>query len=179
MMNLAMSGHNVFVGGKPGTGKTYTVKRVANILEQTKRVKITCTTGMACSLCDDAMTLHSFSGIQNSRMNVDSLVTSVLSRDSCKRRWIETDVLIIDEVSQLSSKNFEMINSLAQRVRGSTKSFGGMQVICDGDFFQLPPIGNDVDEGKYCFESVLWGPFRGTGESLQTRFKREAVSRSP
>lgn len=174
VMNLAMSGHNVFVGGKPGTGKTYTVKRVANILEQTKRVKITCTTGMACSLCDDAMTLHSFSGIQNSRMNVDSLVTSVLSRDSCKRRWIETDVLIIDEVSQLSSKNFEMINILAQRVRGSTKSFGGMQVICVGDFFQLPPIGNDVDEGKYCFESVLWGHVFGHSVVLEKVYRQDS-----
>ena len=103
---------------------------------------------MACSLYDDAMTLHSFSGIQNSRMNIASLVTSVLNQDSCKRRWTETDVLIIDEVSLMSAKNFEVINVLAQRVRGCTKSFGGLQVICVGDFFQLPPIENDVDKGK-------------------------------
>jgi hypothetical protein len=57
-MDLAMDGHNVFVGGKPGTGKTYTVKRVVGVLKQTKQVTITCTTGMACSLYDDGMTLH-------------------------------------------------------------------------------------------------------------------------
>ena len=147
VMNLAMDGHNVFVGGKPGTGKTYIVKRVVSVLQQTKQVKVTCTTGMACSLYDDAMTLHSFGGIQNSRMNVDSIVSSIMSRDTCKRRWLETDVLCIDEVSQLSAKNFELMNTLAQRVRGSTKLFGGLQVICIGDFFQLPPIENDVDEG--------------------------------
>jgi ATP-dependent DNA helicase PIF1 len=155
-MNLAMDGHNVFVGGKPGTGKTYTVKRVVNILKQTRQVKVSCTTGMACSLYDDAMTLHSFAGIKNSRMNVDAIVSSVMSQDACKCRWLETDVLVIDEVSQLSAKNFELINILAQQIRGSTKLFGGLQVICVGDFFQLPPIENDVDEGKYCFESTLW-----------------------
>lgn len=67
VMDLAMDGHNVFVVEKPGTGKTYTVKRVVSILKQTKQVTITCTTGMACSLYDDGMTLHSFAGIQNSK----------------------------------------------------------------------------------------------------------------
>ena len=133
VMDFAMDGHNVFVGGKPGTGKTYTVKRVVSVLKQTKQVKVTCTTGMACSLYDDAMTLHSFAGIQNSRMNVDSLISSVMGRDACKLRWLETDVLCIDEVSQLSAKNFELMNVLAQQVRGSTKLFGGIQVICIGD----------------------------------------------
>ncbi len=155
-MNLAMDGHNVFVGGKPGTGKTYTVKRVVNVLKQTRQVKVSCTTGMACSLYDDAMTLHSFAGIKNSRMNVDAIVSSFMSHDACKCRWLETDVLVIDEVSQLSTKNVELINILAQQIRGFTKLFGGLQVICVGDFFQLPPIENDVDEGKYCFESTLW-----------------------
>jgi Cdc6-like AAA superfamily ATPase len=61
VMTLAMSGHNVFIGGKPGTGKTYTVKRVVNSLKQTRNVKVTCTTRMACSLYDKAMTIHSFS----------------------------------------------------------------------------------------------------------------------
>lgn len=156
VMDIAMGGHNVFVGGKPGTGKTYTVKRVEEILKQTKNVKVTCTTGMACSLYEEAMTIHSFAGIHNTRLNVDALVTSILSRDNCKQRWIETDALIIDEVSQLSAKNFEVLNTLAQRVRGNKELFGGLQLICVGDFYQLPPIRSDIDEGKYCFESPLW-----------------------
>ena len=173
VMNLAMDGHNVFVGGKPGTGKTYIVKRVVSVLQQTKQVKVTCTTGMACSLYDDAMTLHSFGGIQNSRMNVDSIVSSIMSRDTCKRRWLETDVLCIDEVSQLNAKNFELMNTLAQRVRGSTKLLGGLQVICIGDFFQLPPIENDVDKGRYCFESILWQHVFNHSVVLETVYRQD------
>ena len=79
VMNLAMSSHNVIVGGKPGTGKTYTVKRLEKSLKQIKSVKITCTTGMACLLYDEAMTIHSFAGIKDSSLNVDALVTSIRS----------------------------------------------------------------------------------------------------
>ena len=37
VMNLAMDGHNVFVGGKPGTGKTYIVKRAVSVLQKQNR----------------------------------------------------------------------------------------------------------------------------------------------
>ena len=105
-------------------------------------------------------------------MNVDSIVSSIMSRDTCKRRWLETDVLCIDEVSQLSAKNFELMNTLAQRVRGSTKLFGGLQVICIGDFFQLPPIENDV-EGRYCFESILWQHVFNHSVVLETVYRQD------
>jgi hypothetical protein len=39
-------------------------------------------------------------------------------------------------------------------------SFGGIQVILFGDFFQLAPVGDDDEWGEissqYCFESPLW-----------------------
>ncbi|CAB4037363.1 ATP-dependent DNA helicase PIF1, partial [Paramuricea clavata] len=174
-MNLAMSGHNVFIGGKPGTGKTYTVKRVVNSLKNMRNVKVSCTTGMACSLYEEAMTIHSFSGMKNARLDVESLVTGIMSQESgcTHKRWVETDVLIIDEVSQLSAKNFEIINILAQRVRGVQKLFGGLQLICAGDFFQLPPIKSDVDEGKYCFESPLWKQVFGHSVMLEKVYRQD------
>lgn len=111
---------------------------------------------MACQLYDKALTLHSFAGLINSRMDVEALVNSVLSRESCLARWRNTEVLVIDEVSQLSKKTFETINFISQRVRGEDKPFGGLQVIAVGDFRQLPPVSNDLDKGAYCFESPLW-----------------------
>ena len=86
---------------------------------------------------------------------VDAVVKSIKSRQDCYSRWQTTDVLIIDEVSQLSRRTFDHINFIAQKVRGiETKPFGGMQVIAVGDFKQL--VSSDIDEGQYCFESLLW-----------------------
>ena len=31
-----------------------------------------------------------------------------------------------------------------------------MQVWGVSNFYQLPPVRNDMDDGKYCFESHLW-----------------------
>ncbi|CAB4036725.1 ATP-dependent DNA helicase PIF1 [Paramuricea clavata] len=63
VLDLAMNGHNVFIGGAGGTGKTFTVKKLVELLSVTKNASVTCTTGMACGLYDNAITLHSFVGL--------------------------------------------------------------------------------------------------------------------
>ena len=132
---------------------------------------------MACSLYDEAMAIHSFSGMKNARLDVESLVTGILSQESSctQQRWVETNVLIIDEVSQLCAKNFEIITILAERVRGIKKLFGGLQLICAGDFFQLSPIKSDVDEGKYCFESLLWKQVFGHSVMLEKVYRSDLL----
>ena len=87
------------------------MKKLVNCLCGTKNVAVTCTTGMACQLYDTVTTLHSFAGLINSRMNVDELIVSVRSRESCLARWNTIEILIIDEVSQLSRKDLKLLIS--------------------------------------------------------------------
>jgi ATP-dependent DNA helicase PIF1 len=49
-------------------------------------------------------------------------------------------VLIVDEVSMLHGSLLAKLNEIAKHVKGSTRPFGGIQLICTGDFFQLPPV---------------------------------------
>ncbi len=122
-----MNGHNVFLSGSGGTGKTFTVKKLVEFLTVCKNVAVTCTTDMACGLYDDALTLHSFVGLKSSRMDVDAVVKSIKGRQECYSRWQTTDVLIIDKISQLSRRTFDHVNIIAQKVRGiETKPFGGI-----------------------------------------------------
>jgi len=84
--------------------------------------------------------------------------------------------LIIDEVSMMSQKIFEILDGIARGVRKqkSHLPFGGIQIVFSGDFYQLPPVSSnstslsigcgggydykydDSAASAFCFESSLW-----------------------
>lgn len=66
--------------------------------------------------------------------------------------------MVVDEVSMLSLKLFEMLNAIGKAVRGNQNPFGGIQLIFSGDFYQLPPVGENLepDTQRFCFESDEW-----------------------
>ena len=80
----------------------------------------------------------------------------IMQNHTAIKRWEETNVLFIDEVSQLSRRTFENLDFVAKTVRNNTFPFGGIQVVAVGDFHQLPPVANVFDDGSYAFESSLW-----------------------
>ncbi|KAK3743861.1 hypothetical protein QZH41_005259 [Actinostola sp. cb2023] len=79
--NYSVSLYYVFNinSGKAGTGKTFIVKHIVKLMEKTKAIVVTCTTGMACKLYENAKTLHSFAGLRNGRRDIDALVSSVMN----------------------------------------------------------------------------------------------------
>ena len=58
----------------------------------------------------------------------------------------------------LSLKLFNLLNKIGKTVRNNHLPFGGIQLICSGDFYQLPPVGNkdEPDTIRFCFESEDW-----------------------
>lgn len=62
------------------------------------------------------------------------------NRPKSRQNWTACEVLIIDEISMLHGSLLAKLNAIAQHVKGSDKPFGGIQLICTGDFFQLPPV---------------------------------------
>jgi ATP-dependent DNA helicase PIF1 len=110
-------------------------------------------------------TVHSFFGIGLGTGSLSKLVQKVQANVEVQKRINETDVLIIDECSMLSLQLLETVNDVVRLVRHGGEyahlPFGGMQVICVGDFFQLPPISKDVDYNNrsykpFCFDSPVW-----------------------
>ncbi|XP_069109558.1 uncharacterized protein [Argopecten irradians] len=57
----------------------------------------------------------------------------------------------------LSLKLFEQLEEICS-MKNDKYLFGGMQVIFTGDFYQLPPVQNQLynDSGKFCFESDIF-----------------------
>src|SRR6476661_7891748 len=151
--DLAIKGHNVFITGLSGGGKSTVIKKIKRDLEiiYQKNIAITSLTGISANLIG-GVTLHSYLGILLGNKPYKSLLQLVESRKNIRIRWQIIDTLIIDEVSMLSLELFEKLEKIAREIRSNNKPFGGIQIILTGDFMQLPPVAQDY----FIFESSIW-----------------------
>jgi len=153
-LHILKMGHNVFLTGAPGTGKTYVVNEYIEYLEDHDiNVAVTASTGIAATHIG-GQTIHSWSGVGIKENISEYEVEAMLEKKYLWNRFDKTDVLIIDEVSMLSAGLLDSIDRIAKAMRRSHAPFGGMQIVLVGDFFQLPPIGNA--DTLYAFQADIW-----------------------
>jgi len=181
-------GKNIFLTGPGGSGKTELIKQMVRISkEQGKEVQVCALTGCAALLLNcGAKTVHSWAGIGlASGSNHDIIKKLIESKVKAKlQKWKKTDVLIIDEVSMMSKKLFNLLDEIGRRIRKKYDvPFGGMQVVFSGDFYQLPPVsksnnsgcddeGDNEGAGDFCFESENWTTTFQSTIQLQTIFRQ-------
>lgn len=161
IIELFKKGENMFITGPAGTGKTFIIKKMVEIAsEQNKKIQVCALTGCAAVLLKcKAKTLHSWAGIGLATGDTNRIVDRICNNKYKSKAWKSVDILIIDEVSMMSKKLFDVIENIARVVRKQTHvPFGGIQVILSGDFYQLPPVGTleDIDTTLFCFESLRW-----------------------
>ena len=164
-LTLFNAGQNLFLTGPGGTGKTALIKKMVELCKSTgKRVQVCALTGCAAVLLNcQAKTVHSWAGIGLANGPADLIAKRVVSNKYKASNWKKIDVLIVDEVSMMSQKIFEILDTIGRNVRKSNLPFGGLQVIFSGDFYQLPPVSRDDDAedpsvSAFCFESPQWTP---------------------
>lgn len=149
VINLIKGGHNVFITGSAGTGKSYLLRRIIGMLPP-DTTYCTASTGAAACLISGT-TLHSFTGIGSGNGSLEQCV-SLAMRDHKAYHWKRCKVLLIDEISMIDGEYFDKIEAVAQRVRKSKEPFGGIQLIVCGDFLQLPPVSKDGQKRIFCFQ---------------------------
>ena len=168
---ILKTGINVFLTGEPGSGKTHLVNQYALYLREQKiETAITASTGIAATHIG-GMTIHSWSGIGIKTKLDKHDLDKIASTKYIENRVRRAKVLIIDEVSMLSSNTLSMLDAVCRRIRLSSKPFGGLQIVFVGDFFQLPPIVKKEaeDDAQASLISAEVGSSLGREESL-TRF---------
>jgi len=178
IVRLAIAGKNLFYTGPAGCGKSYVLQRIrAELLRRGKKVAVVAPTGIAAHNVGGT-TYHSFLRLTPEGLNGKKKKSEVLARyrqisgdpddpedfemskNSPAADLAEPNVLIIDEISMVSSQTLDRINDILKVARQSQQPFGGLQVIATGDFYQLPPI----KPFEFCCETELipypgsWNP---------------------
>lgn len=163
-MPILLSGANCFISGAAGTGKSVLIHEfIANNWRNTVSLA---PTGIA-ALNINGSTIHSFLSLSN-RMPAPG---EQLDLPQCLQDRIgATETVIVDEIGMVRSELFSaleiFLRSLAPPHLRSTP-FGGRQIVCVGDFLQLPPVidgrrGEDRDAisriygGIQAFETAAW-----------------------
>ncbi|OGE78149.1 MAG: AAA family ATPase [Candidatus Doudnabacteria bacterium RIFCSPHIGHO2_01_FULL_46_14] len=170
---ILKTGANVFLTGEPGAGKTHIVNEyVAYLRRRGITPAITASTGIAATHIS-GMTIHSWSGI-GIKTHLDKYdLDRIASTERVVRRIENTSVLIIDEISMLSSGTLSMVDAICRDVRRSPdQAFGGLQTIFVGDFFQLPPVSENSDHG-FAYESPAWSAADPTVCYLTEQFRQD------
>jgi ATP-dependent DNA helicase PIF1 len=169
------TGKNVFMTGPGGTGKSYLIHAIyMDAVKNGKQVQVCALTGTASILLNcNAKTVHSWAKIGLATGPNEAILQKIL-RFKKTKPWVSTTLLIVDEVSMMSLKLFELLDYLGQKIRKNTNPFGGIQIIFSGDFFQLPPVPdrNDPDTGKFCFESARWSSTFNHQIELKQNFRQ-------
>ncbi|TLD22846.1 hypothetical protein PspLS_07139 [Pyricularia sp. CBS 133598] len=140
LVDRIVRGENVFFTGSAGSGKSTVLKAFVERLRRLgKRVDVVAPTGRA-ALEVEGSTVHSYAGWDATALSLEQATKRAHTR-SVKRRLRRTDVLVIDEISMVSSFMFDLLSHVMQTARhGDERPFGGVQVVVSGDFFQLPPV---------------------------------------
>lgn len=165
---VANMGYNIFLTGNAGTGKSFIINKFIQDKEDAGlNIMKLAPTGIAASNINGT-TLHN-----QFDMPLGPLVKYNNSYDDMDEVLVETDIIIIDEISMCRMDMFDFVGGKILRANRIRKNRGRkvIQLIVVGDFFQLPPVikederevlstyyGKDIGLG-FAFQSKLWNIF--------------------
>lgn len=164
-LEILKLGENVFLTGAPGAGKTYLLNQYISFLRSRDiDAAITAYTGIAASHLS-GRTLHSWAGLSFSALTPEQERERIYANERVSARIRNAKVLIIDEISMLHPEEFDRVDFICKTARRSIAPFGGLQLICCGDFFQIPPVQlasdqldvpRDSEENKFVIDAAAW-----------------------
>ncbi|KKR39213.1 MAG: AAA ATPase [Parcubacteria group bacterium GW2011_GWF2_40_10] len=152
-LKILKAGKNVYLTGAAGSGKTHVLNEYISYLKNRgARAAVTASTGIAATHIG-GVTIHSWSGAGIKDDLNDEDIERLIQKEYLYKKFEKTKVLIIDEVSMLSSRLFDSVERVCRAMKRSEEPFGGMQVVLSGDFFQLPPITKEGGNADFIHSS--------------------------
>lgn len=150
-------GHNVFITGAAGSGKTFLLNRYIEYLKRNKiETAVTASTGVAATHIG-GMTIHSWTGLGVRDKLDERALKDLKERYYLRSRYKKTEVLVIDEISMLHHYRLDLVDRIFKEFKQTDLPFGGIQVVLCGDFFQLPPVARVGEPlARFAYHSLAW-----------------------
>ncbi|HXS58728.1 MAG TPA: helix-turn-helix domain-containing protein [Hanamia sp.] len=134
---------NIFLTGKAGTGKTTFLKFLKE--NCSKSIIVAAPTGVA-AINAGGVTLHSlfqlpFHPFLPTASNRQELLGKLKFNRQRQDLLRKMELLVIDEISMVRCDTMDAIDTILRSVRRKHElPFGGVQLLCIGDLYQLPPV---------------------------------------
>lgn len=139
---------NIFLTGKAGTGKTTFLKYLKE--HCAKNIVVAAPTGVA-AINAGGVTLHSlfqlpFHPFLPTKAGKEELLGKMKFNKQRQQLLRKMELLVIDEISMVRADTMDAIDTLLRSVRRNYQTpFGGVQLLCIGDLFQLPPVAKNEE----------------------------------
>ena len=155
VMDAVDMGQNILITGAAGTGKSFLLK--ALMAKYRTRLSVCATTGIV-AVQVGGSTLHSWAGLGLGKGTPGEIAGRIKENMKALGNIQMATRLAIDEISMMSASLFTKVDKVFRIIRKCDRPFGGIQLICIGDYCQLPPVlkdSEDQDDG-FCFQSPSW-----------------------
>lgn len=157
LQTLQDKSRNVALLGSAGVGKSTVVKQYL----KTTKAKVVASTGVAAVLLGEeikATTFNSFFGLGTMQESVETIVSNAINNPAVVNRIKSNNELVIDEISLISGKAFDIASYIARLIRKNQTDlpFGGIRIVVVGDFYQLAPVSKDNKKTDWIFNSYTW-----------------------
>ena len=156
-LDILKLGHNVYLTGSAGSGKTYVLNEYINYLRKNGAAPaVTASTGIAATHLG-GMTIHAWSGLGIKARLTDEDIDALEEKSWLWKRIAESKVLIIDEISMFHHFRLDLVERICRAFKRNDMPFGGLQVVLCGDFFQLPPVSRSEEEpARFSYHADSW-----------------------
>ncbi len=140
---ITETSENIFLTGKAGTGKTTFLKYLKE--NCSKNIIVAAPTGVA-AINAGGVTLHSlfqlpFHPFLPTSISKSELLGKLKFNRQRQDLLRKLELLVIDEISMVRCDTMDAIDTILRSVRRKHElPFGGVQLLCIGDLYQLPPV---------------------------------------
>ncbi len=144
----------VLITGRAGTGKSTLLNYFRE--KTSKKIAVLSPTGAA-AVNISGQTIHSFFGFRPGVTLEDAKKEAVMASEERRKLLKELDAVVIDEISMVRADLFDCIDVFLRSLLDNDEFFGGKQIICFGDLYQLSPVLTSQERGS--FEQVYDSPY--------------------